>query len=401
MFGHRIASHGAHTGQACREQGLLQGQDTHSLLDLGRTRRMMDIFQTAPDSAVADRDATVRLSAPARLHLGFLDPAGSLGRRFGSLGLVVNGFETEIELSASTCEQVSSSADTDPAEVDRAAGYLRVLQRHTGRHEPLRLRLLKMLPAHAGFGSGTQLALAIGRAFAHWHGLNVSTPTLARWLGRGSRSGIGIAGFDEGGLLVDGGPGADGQPGMMLARIAVPADWRVLVVQDTAQQGLWGADENHAIATLPPLPASLSADICHQVLMRVLPGAAGAEFAPFAAGVTRIQKILGEHFAPAQGGASFTSPAVGRLVEWIGEAMPASDPAAATRNASEAAKAAIGQSSWGPTGFAILPSQSRAEAVVEAARAANLIAASLTLRIVSARNTGATLIDRRPPQRNH
>ena len=31
-----------------------------------------------------------------------------------------------------------------------------------------------------------------------------------------------------------------------------------------------------------------------------LPGAAGAEFAPFAAGLTRMQQLLGAHFAPAQ-----------------------------------------------------------------------------------------------------
>ena len=41
--------------------------------------------------------------------------------------------------------------------------------------EPLHLRLVRVLPAHAGFGSGTQLALAIGRAFAQWHGLELST----------------------------------------------------------------------------------------------------------------------------------------------------------------------------------------------------------------------------------
>jgi predicted sugar kinase len=157
----------------------------------------------------------------------------------------------------------------------------------------------------------------------------------------------------------------------------------VIVVQDSAQRGLSGADERHAIATLSPLPQSLAADICHQVLMRVLPGACGAEFEPFAAGITRIQQVLGEHFACAQGGAAFSSPTVGRLIEWIG-ACGHSEHGAAT-----------GQSSWGPTGFAILPTQAQAEAVVEAAREANAIAPNLKLRIVPGRNRGATMIDER------
>ena len=110
----------------------------------------MELPRTAYDDVpVAERGPAVRLLAPARLHLGFLDPAGTLGRRFGSIGLVVNGFETAIELSPSSCVQVSAHDDTDPADVERAAGYLRVLQRQTGREGPMRLRLVRLLPARS------------------------------------------------------------------------------------------------------------------------------------------------------------------------------------------------------------------------------------------------------------
>ena len=345
----------------------------------------MDLSRSATEIMVPESQATVNLRAAARLPLGFLDPAGSLGRRFGSLGLVVNGFETEIEVSASPSDQVAASGAAERAQIERAASYLHLLRRHSGRREPLQLRLVQVLPAHAGFGSGTQLALAVGRAFARWHGLDVSTPVLAQWLGRGLRSGIGIGGFEHGGLLVDGGPAADGAPAQVLARAPLPAGWRVLVVQDSSQQGLSGADERLAIATLAPLCRALAAEICHEVLMRVLPGAAGAEFAPFAAGISRIQQILGEHFAPAQRGSAFASAAVGRLVEWI---AGAGEHVAAT-----------GQSSWGPTGFAILSSQAQAEEVLGAARAAGVIAPSLSAHIVSGRNTGASVVDHRPAPR--
>ena len=343
----------------------------------------MDMSRPTLDALHADIAPSVTLRAPGRLHLGFLDPAASLGRRFGSLGLVIEGFETEVALCAASANQVVAVGLAEQAEIDRARAHLQRLQQHSGRHAPLHLTLLRVLPAHAGFGSGTQLALAIGRAFAQWHGLAVTTPALAQWLGRGARSGIGIAGFEHGGLLVDGGPGGEGAQltsAPLLARLPLPEAWRVLVVQDKAQRGLSGADEREAIASLAPLPQSLAADICHQVLMRVLPGAAGAEFAPFAAGINHIQRRLGAHFAPAQGGSAYTSAAVGRLLEAIGAAGHG---------------AAIGQSSWGPTGFAILPSQAHAEAVLEAARAANAVAAGLTLNIVAGRNGGATLIDSR------
>jgi len=120
-----------------------------------------------------------------------------------------------------------------------------------------------------------------------------------------------------------------------------------------------------------------AAELCHQVLMRVLPGVACAEFAAFAAGVNRVQELLGAHFAPAQGGSAWTSASVGRLLQWVrGHAGDG---------------AAVGQSSWGPTGFAIVPSAAAAQRLLDAARAAGVIDAALVLRTVAARNRGATL----------
>jgi beta-ribofuranosylaminobenzene 5'-phosphate synthase len=324
-----------------------------------------------------DTIASARVQAPGRLHLGFLDPSGTLGRRFGSIGLVIDGFETAVELCGAKADTLRAETHEAEGELDRAGECLQRLRRETGLHAPLQLRLQRTLPVHAGFGSGTQLALAIGRAFAACHGLEVDTPTLARWLGRGLRSGIGIAGFDQGGLLVDGGPAADGAPAPLLARLAWPRDWRIVVVLEPARRGLSGADERRAIATLPPLPRERAAEICHQVLMRLLPGAAQADFASFAAGLNAVQQVLGEHFAPAQGGSPWASPAVERLLQWCA--------------AQPQAPVAIGQSSWGPTGFAIVDSPSRAQTLVEAARAAGAVGETLALQIVSGRNRGAVL----------
>jgi beta-RFAP synthase len=349
----------------------------------------MALMDCPTAASPARSDAALQVRAPGRLHLGFFDPAGTLGRRFGSLGLVIDGFETVVELADAAQDEVlcDDSTAADPlraaeatADIARAALWLQRLRSASGvpvalARQPLRLYLRQRLPAHAGFGSGTQLALAVGRAFAARHGLAVGTAELARWLGRGVRSGVGIAGFDQGGLLADGGPGADGRPAPLLSRIAFPVDWRVLVVQDPQLRGLSGQRELQAMATLQPLPQAQAADICHQVLMRVLPGAADADFPLFAEGLTRLQQVLGEHFAPAQAGSAYTSPAVGRLLRWLGQADGA----------------AIGQSSWGPTGFAVLPSAQRADAALAAAREAGVLDPGLTVHTVAARNHGATL----------
>ncbi len=328
-----------------------------------------------PSAPPAPARAGVSVRAPGRLHLGFIDPSGSLGRRFGSIGLVIAGFETELELACAEHDALSADTSAAEAELERAAQHLRLLREHSGRHEPLALRLRRVLPPHAGFGSGTQLALAVGCAFARCHGLALDTPTIAQWLGRGQRSGIGIAGFDAGGLLLDGGPGRDGRPAPLLSRIELPAAWRVIVVLDAGARGLSGDAEREAIAKLPPLPQAAAADISHQLLMRVLAGAADDDFVAFAAGLNRVQQLLGDHFAPAQAGSAWTSAAVGTLMRFWGEHADGS--------------AALGQSSWGPTGFAIVPSAAAAQDLIAAARAAGALAAALEVRVVAARNHGA------------
>ena len=321
---------------------------------------------------VTSSSISAQVEAPARLHLGFLDPSASLGRKFASLGLVIEGMPTRLALAAARHNEVVVAGGSDAVR-ERLARHLAVLQRETGEDLPLRVTVRDMPPAHAGFGSGTQLALALGRAFASAHQIELGTRRIAALLGRGERSGVGIAGFDRGGLLLDGGPAADGEPAPLLARAAFPAEWRVLLVLDGRIDGLHGAAERGAIGSLPPFPQARAAELCHQVLMRVLPAALEGSFEPFAAGVSTIQQLIGDYFAPAQGGSMSTSPAVARVLEWVRPRY----------------RAGIGQSSWGPTGFAILPSAARAAEVVAAARAAGVVDPALRLVVVSGRNQGA------------
>jgi beta-RFAP synthase len=319
----------------------------------------------------------VRVSAPGRLHLGFLDPSGTLGRRFGSLGMMLEETATVVRLARSSAHRVHA-APVARHEVDRVERLVAKLRSATGFRDPLDVFIEAALPPHVGLGSGTQIALALGRAFAELHCLQLSTPALASLLGRGGRSGIGIAGFDVGGVLVDGGPRTGSNAPPVLARIEFPQDWRVVLVQDAARCGLHGENEAQGIARLPTFPQQQAAHLCHLVLMQILPGLVEGDFLPFARGLTEVQRIVGEYFAPAQGGV-YTSPATARLMRWI----------------SERHEAAVGQSSWGPTAFAILPSLQEAQRVVESAKvakAAGVTEAGLDITIVAGRNRGADIV---------
>src|SRR5471032_651247 len=95
----------------------------------------------------------VRVAAPARLHLVFLDPAATLGRRFGSIGLVVEGLETVVEIGRSS-RDAFDAFDGGDAALARAVDHLRTLRDATRCRAPVHLVLRSAPPVHSGLGSG-------------------------------------------------------------------------------------------------------------------------------------------------------------------------------------------------------------------------------------------------------
>jgi beta-ribofuranosylaminobenzene 5'-phosphate synthase len=308
----------------------------------------------------------VTVKVPARLHLGFLDPSGESGRRFGSIGLPLSEPETVVTMSR------SSDTIVDGPDSERAAGHVATLCRRLGIRAQHRLVVEEAIPRHAGLGSGTQLALAVAAALRTLHKLPLDIDGDATLLARGARSGIGIASFSNGGVIIDAGKDGGSRPPPVVARLAFPDEWRVILILDRAQHGLHGEDEIEAFRSLPPFPKSSVGEICRQVLMGVMPSLVQQHFAAFGAAVTAIQMLVGAHFAPAQGGA-FTSKRVEAIVEKL----------------AEAGASGIGQSSWGPTSFAFAPSEDAAREMV--ARVRDMAGPGIELRIVRGRNSGAVI----------
>lgn len=122
--------------------------------------------------------SSVVVTAPARLHLGFLDMHGRLGRRFGSLGLTIEGFATRVRI-----EPASETMTVGEAEIERAARVLDVLRRQWDVPH-VRLTIERTIPAHVGMGSGTQLGLAVGTALATLFDVQVGPAEIARLLER-------------------------------------------------------------------------------------------------------------------------------------------------------------------------------------------------------------------------
>jgi beta-ribofuranosylaminobenzene 5'-phosphate synthase len=309
---------------------------------------------------------SVTVTAAARLHLGFLDMNGGLGRRFGSLGLAIGRPATRLTLRRASVPSAEGS------DAGRASSYLEVLAHHLGLSPAYDLTIHEAIPAHAGLGSGTQLALAVATALRRLEGLPSDPSSDAFLLRRGARSGIGLGLFAQGGFIVDGGHGARTSTPPVIARMDFPAQWRVIIVLDPRTEGVHGGNEHAAFARLANFEAPLAAEICRLVLIKALPALAEQDIGSFGDAIARLQEIAGDYFAPAQGGAPYASGAVARVMEEL------------RRHGARG----TGQSSWGPTGFAFAADAKEARRLCDLVQAA-AGEAGLELAICNGVNHGA------------
>ncbi|HYD65594.1 beta-ribofuranosylaminobenzene 5'-phosphate synthase family protein [Azospirillum sp.] len=313
----------------------------------------------------------VWVTAPARLHLGFLDMNGGLGRRFGSLGLTLEGLATTIR--ARPAAPHTGGLRTSGPSAERALKAARTLCDRFGWPACAELSVEEAIPEHVGLGSGTQMGLAVGTALSHLYGRPMPVRAVAAELERGARSGIGIGAFEAGGVILDGGRGTGEAPPPIVARLPFPDSWRVLLILHRDGQGLHGSAETQAFTALPPFPAERAGHLCRLMVMAALPALAEGDADGFGRAVGELQRAVGDHFAPVQGG-RFTSPEVADALSWLeAQGIPG-----------------IGQSSWGPTGFAIVGDPARAESLlVEAER--RRPGTALEFRLCRGRNDGATV----------
>lgn len=318
--------------------------------------------------------ASIEVSTSGRLHMGFFDLHGGLGRKFGSIGLSLA--EPNLVLSAKSSKLLNvSAADTVPASVTaRVYKVARQILDAMNVSGAVDINISESVPEHSGLGSGTQMALATGAVINYLYQLNLNTMQLAALTGRGRRSGVGISAFDYGGLLIDGGrvvSATHATPPPMLARYDFPEEWAILLIFDTSEPGIHGEQEKIAFNELPTFSESLAAHLCRHVLMQAMPALVERDLTAFGQSIQVLQQHVGDYFLPVQGG-RYASRLVSAVLERL-EAMGAP---------------CFGQSSWGPTGFAIFANQHEAELHLQQLKT-SFTDHALSWKICSACNHGA------------
>lgn len=314
---------------------------------------------------------TITAQTGARLHFGLLAVQAASGRNFGGVGLMVEAPGCELSVEASDRDECFA----EPEIAARLTAWRDEYRRRCpAEHRPpaCRIRLAQVIPSHAGLGSGTQTSLALAAALARWAGEeNVSATELARRVGRGARSALGIHGFQQGGLLVEGGKRQPEEISPLVSRLDFPPEWRVLLIVPNDRRGLSGDAERAAFSRLTPMASSLTETLCRIVLMELLPAVASTDFSSASAALQEFGQLNGSHFAPVQGGV-FADLQMAELAKWL----------------ADQGCVGVGQSSWGPTLWVLCSDESEATGRRDEI-AMHPSARACTIHLTAAKNNGS------------
>jgi len=315
----------------------------------------------------------VTVTAHARLHLGFFNVDASLGRVYGGLGVSLDAPRLKI------IAEPAHAFSTEGAQAAKAAAYAHKLADALGVTLTAKLRVEETIPEHSGLGSGTQWALAVGTALTGLTGTPLPPRELAALLDRGMRSGIGVAGFESGGCIMEAGhlPDAPARPSPVLLRRDFPPGWRFVLVLPETAPGLSGQAEKDAFAHLGEtggVTDGIAGAICRAVLLRLLPALIDEDITAFGQAVTDLDRHTGLFFKKSQGGVYRDAGAaqVDRLL------------------ASGAYGA--GQSSWGPCLYALVDDANETDVTAAARSIIEEMRTPGRVFVAKVRNRGADVV---------
>jgi len=317
---------------------------------------------------------TVRVAAGARLHVGFGNLSLARERLYGGVGVAIE--EPAVVVTAEPTGAVRAPDHIAPV-ARRAVEVLGVAGADVGVKE--------RLPRHVGLGSGTQRALATLAAVAYAHDCDPDIRALAPDLGRGGRSGVGVAAFECGGFVTDAGhpterftteppPPGEWTVPPVTARHELPGHWRFVVALPDVEPGRSGEDEDESMrAVVEAADPTVADELARVLVQRLLPAAAAADLGAFGSAVTEFGRLNGAWYADEQGGVY--RPPAGEIVDAL---------------VGEQAVEGVGQSSWGPAVYA-LTDAGRADEVEAAAADAVEAAGGGEVVVTRPRNAGASV----------
>jgi len=286
----------------------------------------------------------VTVSTPSRLHFGMIDMRGDMGRIHGSVGVAIDRPRILLKASPSSQLQVKGFRS------ERVRAYAETIFQTYDVDGAANIELVSDINEHSGFGSGTQLALAVGAAISRLYSLWLTPEEIAVTLGRSKRSGVGGYAFKQGGFIIDGGHRLDRKEELplLIFNTSVPEDWRFVIGLPEITQNHHGELEHTAFINIEPPSPQLIGEISRVILVQMMPAILERDVKAFGEAMTAIDFKFGEFWLKVQGG-RFSNPVIEDGVNFL----------------LEAGALGVGQSSWGPAFYGLAEGDEQANRISE------------------------------------
>lgn len=318
----------------------------------------------------------VIIETPSRIHMTLTDLCGQAGRVDGGIGIALK--HPNIVVEGVLARELTVEGDHCERALDAAK---KVMERYS--LGGARISVRSSYRMHVGLGGGTQLAIAAGKLLTELYNRQIPVREIAATVSRGGTSGIGIAAFETGGFIIDGGhtfgPGkqkSDFRPSSasvgvspppVIARHEFPPSWKIVLAIPNIEKGAHGQREVDVFRDFCPVPLQDVQELCYQVMVKMVPSLIEEDMDGFGQAVNRIQQI---GFKKVE--VDLQHPLIKRLMS----DMVSSGAACA------------GLSSFGPTVYAITDTGTRD---IESAARVAMADVGGDLVITSARNQGAKM----------
>jgi beta-ribofuranosylaminobenzene 5'-phosphate synthase len=248
------------------------------------------------------------VETPSRLHITLIDLNGVHGRIDGGVGLTIDDPCLQIEAESADggiSTIFSNQSQMIPGLVE---DYSKKIEMATSRvihamnyTEGFEFRVDAAYPPHSGLGSGTQLSLAVAKLITELNGDKLNAHELAKIVGRGGTSGIGVESFENGGFIIDGGhsvsdkssflpsSASPASPPPIITRYSFPEDWKIILTIPDVERGVSGSKEIDAFQKHCPIKLEEVERLSHLILMKLMPAVVESDLDSFGSAINSIQ----------------------------------------------------------------------------------------------------------------
>jgi beta-RFAP synthase len=304
----------------------------------------------------------LEVRAFSRLHFGLMEICPGQPYCYGGVGMMIDTPSMIVRGRLGHGGDIALDGDTYWTERTQHATNAWIKQTDAPKLPLEAIQVVLPPRPHVGLGSGTQWAcsvaglLQLAQSIDHlpsdassiWRQLFPTAESLASHAGRGLRSHIGTEGFRCGGWIVDWGqPESEGRT----QAIPFPKAWRVVTICDSTYQGESGPAEVRIFERCSTQPNSNRAEMVRLIRHEMVPSVLAADWGTASQAIGRYGVLAGRIFEPLQGGV-YRSPSIAACVaELQGLGI-----------------LGVGQSSWGPTVFALAQDDEQAHWIAEKLR---------------------------------